>query len=135
MNNKVWSSNPLERLAAARQLNELEIKELHEDLAKDCPIKPWPFGNATTVNPFLVTLGVSPGNSPESGDHGFFKGKCRQFPTAGEPHPGCVRLTDVSVVGESPTERKGSHHFHREPCACHREVSGEASVAYSESSR
>ena len=43
--------------------------------------------------------------------------------------PGCVRLTDVSVVGESPTERKGSHHFHREPCACHREVSGEASVA------
>ena len=45
------------------------------------------------------------------------------------PSPGCVRLTDVSVVGESPTERKGSHHFHREPCACHREVSGEASVA------
>ena len=45
------------------------------------------------------------------------------------PKPGCVRLTDVSVVGESPTERKGSHHFHREPCACHREVSGEASVA------
>ena len=44
-------------------------------------------------------------------------------------HLGCVRLTDVSVVGESPTERKGSHHFHREPCACHREVSGEASVA------
>ena len=44
-------------------------------------------------------------------------------------NPGCVRLTDVSVVGESPTERKGSHHFHREPCACHREVSGEASVA------
>ena len=43
--------------------------------------------------------------------------------------PGCVRLTDVSVVGESPTERKGSHHFHREPCACYREVSGEASVA------
>ena len=42
---------------------------------------------------------------------------------------GCVRLTDVSVVGESPTERKGSHHFHREPCACYREVSGEASVA------
>ena len=46
-----------------------------------------------------------------------------------KPSPGCVRLTDVSVVGESPTERKGSHHFHREPCACHREVSGEASVA------
>ena len=45
------------------------------------------------------------------------------------PNSGCVRLTDVSVVGESPTERKGSHHFHREPCACHREVSGEASVA------
>ena len=88
MNNKVWSSNPLERLAAAKQLNELEIQKLHEELAKDCPIKPWPFGNATTVNPFLVTLGASPGNSPESRVHGSLKEKCRQFPTAGEPHPG-----------------------------------------------
>ena len=41
----------------------------------------------------------------------------------------CVRLTDASVAGASPAERKGSHHFHREPCAGHREVSGEASVA------
>ena len=42
---------------------------------------------------------------------------------------GCVRLTDASAAGASPAERKGSHHFHREPCAGHREVSGEASVA------
>ena len=41
----------------------------------------------------------------------------------------CVRLTDASAAGVSPAERKGSHHFHREPCAGHREVSGEASVA------
>ena len=41
----------------------------------------------------------------------------------------CVRLTDASAAGASPAERKGSHHFHREPCAGHREVSGEASVA------
>ena len=54
---------------------------------------------------------------------------CGTLLTGLQPTSGCVRLTDVSVVGESPTERKGSHHFHREPCACHREVSGEASVA------
>ena len=28
-----------------------------------------------------------------------------------------------------PTGREANHHFHREPCVCHREVSGEASVA------
>ena len=43
---------------------------------------------------------------------------------------GCVRLTDASAAGVSSAERKqGSHHFHREPRAGHREVSGEASVA------
>ena len=36
---------------------------------------------------------------------------------------------ESKLTGESPIERKGSHHFHREPCACYREVSGEASVA------
>ena len=42
---------------------------------------------------------------------------------------GCVRLTDASVASESLAGRKeGSHHFHPEPCAGHREVSGEASV-------
>ena len=41
----------------------------------------------------------------------------------------CVRPPDASAAGESPAERKGSHHFHREPCAGHREVSGEASAA------
>ena len=46
-----------------------------------------------------------------------------QFPTAM-----CVRLTDASVTSESLVERKGSHHFHPEPCAGHREVPGEASV-------
>ena len=87
MNSKVWSSIPSERLAAARHLSELELKELHVDLAKDCPIIPWPYGNATTVNPFIVTLGVSPGNSPASGDYAFLEESGHQFPTAGEPHP------------------------------------------------
>ena len=45
-----------------------------------------------------------------------------------DPIFGCVRLTDASVTSESLVERKGSHHFHPEPCAGHREVSGEASV-------
>ena len=42
----------------------------------------------------------------------------------------CVRLTDASVASESLAERKRrTTNFHREPCAGHREVSGEASAA------
>ena len=36
-----------------------------------------------------------------------------------------VRVQRVQV----PQEGKANHHFHREPCVGHREVSGEASVA------
>ena len=35
-------------------------------------------------------------------------------------------------LGESPDRKRGRHHFHREPCACRREVSGEASAAGNE---
>ena len=41
----------------------------------------------------------------------------------------CAGLIDERAVRESLAERKGSHHFHREPCAGHREVSGQASAA------
>lgn len=88
MNKKLWSSKPLERLKAARQMTSTELKQLHKNLGKGCPVEPWPYGNATTVNPFLVTLGVSPGNSPAAGDTTFLRAGGHQLPTAGAPHPG-----------------------------------------------
>ena len=88
MNSRIWSSIPSERLAAARQLTKEEIGELQSNLGENCPIEPWPYGNATTVNPFIVTLGVSPGNSPAAGDRAFESAGGHEFPTAGVPHPG-----------------------------------------------
>ena len=88
----------------------------------------WPCGGSLfrRARP-SVTTHTSPGG-PRSATILTCSSSCAWFGVL-MSSPGCVRLTDVSVVGESPTERKGSHHFHREPCACHREVSGEASVA------
>ena len=88
MTKNLWSAKPLERLHSARQVTAAELRHLHESLCSGCPIEPWPFGNATVVNPFLVTLGASPGNSPAAGDADFLSAGGHLFPTCGEPHPG-----------------------------------------------
>lgn len=43
----------------------------------------WPYGNATSINPLLVTLGVSPGDSPEAEDD---MPAPLELPPAGRPH-------------------------------------------------
>ena len=53
------------RLRAARALNVREQETAHAALVEDCPVEPWPYGNATSINPLLVTLGASPGASPD----------------------------------------------------------------------
>jgi hypothetical protein len=41
-----------------------------------------------TVNPYVVFLGASPGNSPVAGDSGYLTRESYELPTAGIPHPG-----------------------------------------------
>lgn len=95
MNSDLWAPSPRERLHAARHLTFTELKEVHKDLIRGCPVEPWPYGNATVINPFLVTLGVSPGNSPAAGDTQYLAAGGHQFPTAGSPHPG-TRYRDTA---------------------------------------
>lgn len=64
-----------------------KVSQLRSSLVKGCPIEPWPYGNSTSINPFIVTLGVSPGVSHQKGDQVYHRGG-NQFPTAGTPHPG-----------------------------------------------
>ncbi len=40
-------------------------------LLAGCPSSAWPYGCSTSINPWVVFLGVSPGTSPEAGDTNF----------------------------------------------------------------
>ncbi len=95
MKKDLWSPNPFERLHAARQITASELESLHNEFGTDCPVEPWPFGNATVVNPIIVTLGVSQGNSPAIGDKGSYDADGHVFPTSGTPHPG-IRYRDTA---------------------------------------
>ena len=81
-----WSDSIEQRLRAARVMSKCELAVVHERLREGCPVEPWPYGCATSINPLLVTLGPSPGNSPDPTvpDPA---GKPLAPPTAGERHP------------------------------------------------
>ena len=76
-----------ERLLAARSLGDEELERLQRELCRGCPVEPWPYGNATTVNPLLVTLGASPGASPSADDPGVGP---LELPPAGAMHPHAI---------------------------------------------
>lgn len=80
---KLWSNDPLERLQTAMKLSPSEAAEHQSALVESSPMKPWPYGMPTTINPFLVILGPSPGNSPAKGDVDI-----DPKPTVGKAHPG-----------------------------------------------
>ena len=80
----LWSDSVSERLSAARSLGKMELGSLHRELCQGCPVEPWPYGNATTVNPLLITLGASPGGSPSLDDPGV---RPLTLPPAGVRHP------------------------------------------------
>ena len=47
----LWNDSVSERLSAARSLGKVELDSLQRELCRECPVEPWPYGNATTVNP------------------------------------------------------------------------------------
>lgn len=53
------------------------------NILRKCPLESWPYGNSTSINPLIVTLGPSPGGSPSGEDW-----DKPQAPTAGDRHPG-----------------------------------------------
>jgi hypothetical protein len=81
---QLWSDSPRERLDSARSLSVEQVLALQSELSRSAPSQPWPYGMPTSVNPYLLVLGASPGASPDSTD----PGGAYAPPTAGEPHPG-----------------------------------------------
>jgi hypothetical protein len=60
---------------------------VRNEIAKSAPMKPWPYGMPTVVNPFVVLLGPSPGNSPQLGDAAYAARPPYEKPTVGDVHP------------------------------------------------
>ena len=83
---RIWGDSICERLRGARALTESALSAVHEDLCRGCPVPPWPYGNATSINPLLVTLGPSPGASPKRAVADL-AGRPLELPTAGVRHP------------------------------------------------
>ena len=85
----IWGNSIKQRLRSARELKGEAVSDVHRELCNGCPIAPWPYGQATSINPLLVTLGPSPGDSPDPEDDNveYTTGRIKK-PTNGKPHPG-----------------------------------------------
>ena len=86
--NGLWAASRRARLSSARTLTSDALDEVHEALCRGRDEPGWPYGSATSINPLLVVLGPSPGNSPRRGDRQFVTREPFALPTAGVPHPG-----------------------------------------------
>jgi hypothetical protein len=84
----LWSDDPAERLAAAR--DEVIVGDWPRRIGATAPMQPWPYGMPSPINPFVVFLGASPGNSPPVDDP--LRKICGPYdlPTAGDAHPGLL---------------------------------------------
>ena len=80
----LWSNSRFTRLTNARALSAAELQRIYAEYGRDS----WPSGCATSINPLLVTLGPSPGNSPQPGDECPTPVRSIPMPTAGQPHCG-----------------------------------------------
>lgn len=92
MRSNLFSQDARSRIEAARSLPPDERTDLLRSLAQGSPYQPWPRGMPSSVNPLVVVLGVSPGNSPAASGGAFLSD---YTPTFGEPAPG-FRYRDSS---------------------------------------
>ena len=81
----LWSDDPEVRLEAAN--DPTIVGDLAQRMGATAPMRPWPYGMSTSVNPFVVFLGPSPGNSPVAGDADYSTRRPNDLPTAGVPYP------------------------------------------------
>jgi hypothetical protein len=84
----LYASIPSERLRAARAVPDRERHEYVERLARGSGYNPWPYGMPTSINPLVVFIGVSPGNSPATQPQADLERGTYGSPTFGEPHRG-----------------------------------------------
>lgn len=94
---ELWHNNPQTRMLAAKQLSKTEQDILIDQLCRTYPLQQsWPYGMPTSINPIVVIVGVSPGNSPDPNDREICEAiKNKQLsaikyakPSIGVPHEG-----------------------------------------------
>ena len=88
ISNELWGASRTARLSSALSLTSEELNAIRDDLRRGRTEPGWPYGSATSINPLLVILGASPGNSPQRGDRNFVTREPFDLPTAGKPHSG-----------------------------------------------
>ena len=88
ISDELWGASRTARLLSARSLTSEELNAIHDDLRRGHTEPGWPYGSATSINPFLVVLGASPGKSPQPGDRNYVTREPFDLPTAGKPHSG-----------------------------------------------
>src|SRR5436189_3441252 len=86
----LWSDDPAARLAAAG--DPLVVGDWCNRIGAHAPMQPWPYGMPSSINPFVIFLGLSPGNSPPVDDAIHAACKPYDLPTAGVAHPGLYVL-------------------------------------------
>lgn len=64
VHSKLWGDDPHSRLISARELSDLAASQVQEFISSYAPMKPWPFGMATVVNPYIDFWGHHPGTLP-----------------------------------------------------------------------
>lgn len=84
-NTQLWDSNPHVRLRAARDTGATNQDAIQKWVSSNCPVTPWPYGMPTVINPKIIVLGPSPGNSPAK-DGGAAPLPSYDPPAFGEPH-------------------------------------------------
>src|SRR5438270_3511464 len=58
---RLFDPDPVERLASARALSREMCHKLQENSSEGAPVRPWPYGMPTVLNPWIVFVGPSPG--------------------------------------------------------------------------
>src|SRR5260370_5392666 len=88
----LWSNDPAERLAAA--VDPVVVGHWPRRIGDTAPVRPWPFGMPSSINPFVVFLGASPGGSPPACE----VREPYELPTAGVAHPK-LYVCDGHIIG------------------------------------
>ena len=68
MNRELRGYSFQQRLRAAHQLSKPELEPMIGNILSRYPVEHWPYGNSTSINPLMVTLGPLQGGSPNGGD-------------------------------------------------------------------
>ncbi len=65
---QLWHEDAHTRLQTARNISPADQASYVNSVSANCPVPTWPHGMPTAINPKIVVLGPSPGNSPEKGE-------------------------------------------------------------------